>query len=156
MRRAWPAVLCLCAAACGYRFTAGPGGLPQGIRTLQAPVFANQSSEPNLEAVFTQAFREQLVRRGAAGGADAEGRVDGKVLSVGSSATLVGTNQVSVQVLLTLSRDGQVLASTQVGDSEEYLRASDPALTEANRQAALRRLAETLMREGYERLASGW
>ncbi len=54
-------------SACGYRFTAGGGALPQGIREVYAPVFINRTAEPGLETLFTQALREYLVRHGVAG-----------------------------------------------------------------------------------------
>src|SRR4051794_25467322 len=48
----------LCAAAllpvllsCGYRFTAAGAPLPEGIREVQVPVFANHTAEPRLELV---------------------------------------------------------------------------------------------------------
>ncbi len=158
MRGPWPCALLLGALAvgCGYRFTAGTPGLPQGLRSLRAPVFANRSSEPNVELLFTQALREQLVRTGTAEGEEAAGQVSGEVLSVSSSQTLIGTYRVAAAVQLQLVREGQVLAATQVADSEEYLRAADPVTTESNRQAALRRLADAMMRDGYDRLAAAW
>ena len=48
----------------------------------------------------------------------------------------------------------EVLAETVVSGNEDYPSGADLLLTEANRSAALRRLAEQMMREGYERLAS--
>jgi hypothetical protein len=51
-----------------------------------------------------------------------------------------------------------VLAQAVVTGDEDVLSApgGDVLLTEANRQAGLRRLADSMMREGYERLCSGW
>ena len=162
MRRA---ILLLMLAGCGYRFTAPGGDLPEGIRAVRAPVFENKTAEPTAEIFFTQAFREQLTRAGTLGGDDCEAVVEGSLEAVSGAPVLSGidratgnlklpTYRLSAAVHLRLQRAGRVLAETSVGGSEDYLSGADLLLTEANRSAALRRLAETLMREAYERLAS--
>jgi hypothetical protein len=145
--------------SCGYRFTTVGGALPEGVRTVRAPVFDNRTSEPAAEALFTTAFREQLVRAGKLGDDDAEAVVEGALETVGSSPILASpgklpTWRLSATVALKLTRGGRVLAEARVTGAEDYLAGADLLLTEANRQAALGRLAETTMREGYERLAS--
>src|ERR1700687_5163651 len=82
------AVLCAC-SACGYRFTAGGGALPDGIREVYAPVFINKTAEPGLETLFTQALREYLVRNGVAGTSSSQAQLIGEILGVfgGPSAT---------------------------------------------------------------------
>src|SRR5207249_4460973 len=66
----------LLATGCGYRFAAG-APLPEGVHEVYAPVFDNKTAEPGLEVVFTQAFREELVRYGVSGGEASEARVEG-------------------------------------------------------------------------------
>ncbi len=156
-------LLLLC--ACGYRFTAPGGALPEGIRAVRAPVFENHTGEATAEIFFTQAFREQLTRAGTLGSDDAEAVVEGSLESVTGAVVLAGidrssgqgklpTYRLSAAVHLRLQKEGRVLSETTVSGSEDYLSGADLLLTEANRSAALRRLAEQLMREGYERLAS--
>ncbi len=169
-RAALAAVLGL-AAACGYRFTAPGGPLPQGIRYVQAPVFVNVTPEPGAEALFTQALREQLIRAGTLGGEDAEARIEGTVLGVSAVPMLTPisdggiprpTYRLTATVQLRLLRGGALLAQAQVTGEEDVLSGlasdSDRVIvgTETNRGAALRRLADALMREGYERLCTGW
>ena len=157
---------------CGYRFTAPGGPLPGGIRAVQAPVFANVTPEPSAETYFTQALREQLIRAGTLGGGAAPARIEGTVLAVTSVPMLATptapgqvprpTYRLTATVLLKLVKDGAVLAQAQVSGEEDVLSGtgatSDRVIvdSEANRQAGLRRLAESLMREGYERLCTGW
>lgn len=151
--------------ACGYRFTAPGGALPEGVRAVRAPVFDNRTGEPTAELFFTQAFREQLTRAGTLGDEQSEAVVEGSLESVSGAPVLSGidrttglgklpTYRLSASVRLRLQMAGRVLAETTVSGSEDYLSGADVLLTEANRSAALRRLAEQLMREGYERLAS--
>jgi hypothetical protein len=169
-------VLLLSGLGCGYRFVPRGAGLPEGVRSVCAPVFHNDTPEPGLELLFTRAFRQELVRAGVLG-ASCEASVEGTVVAVGSAPTILtepvyqGNTRVaepqlasyraSAAVLLRLVRDGQVLAETVVSGNEDFLpgtasASGDVLEAEANRQAALHRLAETLMREGYDRLASSW
>ena len=160
------AAFLLLAAGCGYRFTAGGAPLPEGIRSVCAPVYLNRTPEPGLEALFTRSMREWLARSGAAGGGGGcEARLEGEILSVTGAQTLltpsgtVASYRVSAVVQLRLWKGDRVVAEAQVTGAEDYLPArplGDVLVSEANRQAALRRLSDALARDGYERLASGW
>jgi hypothetical protein len=171
-------VFLLSGLGCGYRFTSRSTGLPEGVRSVCAPVFRNDTSEPGLEVLFTQAFRQELVRAGTLGGAGAcEASVEGVVVAVSSAPTItaepfyqgntLGTGaqlasyRASAAVLLLLSMDGRVVSETTVSGNEDFVpgtasASGDILEAEANRRAALHRLAETLMREGLDRLASNW
>lgn len=153
-------------AGCGYRLAARGDGLPEGVTSLCAPVFVNETAEPTLEAVFTRFLRQELIRVGRLGSADAcDARVEGTVLSVGNTpTTVVGKDsspgfffRVSARARIRVVKDGQVLKQTEVAGTEDYLQGSGDILeAEANRQVALERLAEVLMRDGYDRLAGAW
>jgi hypothetical protein len=171
-------VVVLSGLGCGYRFTPRGAALPEGVRSVCAPVFSNNTPEPGLELLFTRAFRQELVRAGVLGGAGAcEASVLGVVEEVGSAPTIVtepvyeGNTRIAepqlasyrtwVRVQLRLLKDGRELAATVVLGNEDFLPGTasvsgDVLEAEANRQAALHRLSETLMREGYDRLASNW
>jgi Lipopolysaccharide-assembly len=148
-------------ASCGYRFTAPGGPLPQGIRAVRAPVFENATQETGAEVLFTQALREQLSRAGTLGGDAAEPLVRGVITSV-AGGPLVSTPgrlpnyRLTAGARLTLVSQGKVLVTTDIAGAEDYPPGADVLLTEANRAAALRRLADTMMREGYERLCTGF
>ena len=148
-------------AGCGYRFTAPGGPLPNGIKSVRAPMFDNATSESGAEVLFTEAFRQQLGRAGTLGDSNAEPHVRGIVLGV-SGGPMVSTPgrlpnyRLSASARLTLVSHGKELVATEVVGAEDYPPGADVLLTEANRAAALRRLAETMMREGYERLCSGF
>ncbi|HEX8435511.1 LPS assembly lipoprotein LptE [Archangium sp.] len=171
-------VLVLSGLGCGYRFTPRGAALPEGVRTVCAPVFSNNTPEPGLELLFTRAFRQELMRAGVLGGTGAcEASVRGEVVWVGSAPTILtepvyqgntriaepqlASYRTSVTVQLRLMKDERVLAETTVSGNEDFLPGTasvsgDVLEAEANRQAALHRLSETLMREGYDRLASNW
>jgi hypothetical protein len=160
-------------AGCGYRFTPRGGALPENLHSVCAPLFQNRTAEPGLETLFTQSLREQLVRAGTLAHQGCEARIEGEVQWVGSGPTIVtqavldpdgnlrkgpqlASYRASATVLLRLKKDERVLSETVVTGAEDFLPGGDVVDAETNRQAALRRLTEALMREGYDRLASTW
>jgi hypothetical protein len=163
------AVVLVAGLGCGYHFVARDSTLPEGVRSVCAPVLLNDTAEPGLETLFTRSLREELVRAGTLGdGAKCDARLEGTVTNVNSSPTILteptadhpaqlASYRAFAEVRLRLLKDTRVLAETVVSGTEDYLPGSGDVLeAEANRQAALRRLSETLMREGYERLARNW
>ena len=124
-------------------------------------MMSNATAEPSAEAFFTQALRDQLQRSGTLGGDAADARIEGTLLSVSSGPMVASPGKppsyrLSATVELKLLRGGAVLAQAQVTHEEDFLTGGTLLLTEANRQAGLRRLADVMMREGYERLCTGW
>jgi outer membrane lipopolysaccharide assembly protein LptE/RlpB len=156
----------LAALACGYRFSAGGAPLPEGIRTVCAPVLSNGTAEPGLEVAFTESVRARLIRAGVhrTGAADCEARLLGEIRGVSAAPTLLtrGGQLASYRLLAVvhfrLMKGDRVVSEAEVTSTEDYLPApmGDVLPSEANRQAALRRLGETVARDAYERLASGW
>ncbi|MBL8921043.1 MAG: hypothetical protein JNJ54_19430 [Myxococcaceae bacterium] len=149
------------AASCAYRVVAPASELPGGLTSVHVPVFINQTSEAGAEAFFTQALRETYLRAGRLGGADAPGRVEGALVAVSSFPLVASPGRLpnyrfQATVKLTVVRDGAALNTVQVSGGEDYPAGADVLSSETNRGAALRRLAESLMREGAERLATGW
>lgn len=152
-------------SGCGYRFVGTGDLLPEGIEKVFAPMMVNKTPEPALEVVFTEALRERLMKAGALGGRDSLAEVKGELYGLGTGAGLVrnvgtatpgyASYRVSASLRLTLVKGDKVLARSESSGTEEYLPdANNDVLTlEAQRQAALRRLAETLVRDGFERLA---
>jgi hypothetical protein len=172
-------MLLLSGVGCGYRFTPrGALALPEGVRTVCAPVFRNDTPEPALEGLFTDVFRQELVRAGVLGSEEAcDAHLEGTVLVTGSNPTILtepvyqGNTRVMepqiasyrawATVRLRMTRNGRTLAEAIVSGTEDFLPGEggipgDVLEAEANRKAALHRLAETLMREGYDRLANNW
>ena len=147
--------------SCGYRFTAPNASLPGGIRSARVPMFINRTAEPGAELPFTQAARDQLDRAGRLGGPDAEAVLEGTILAVSSGPFLQAPSlprqpvfRMSVSLTMSLIRSGLPVASATVGVSEEFPSGADVLLTDSNRAAALRRLADAAVREGFERLQS--
>jgi hypothetical protein len=62
--------------------------------------------------------------------------------------------RMTATIALTLKKSGVSVGNTTVSVSEEFPSGPDVLLTESNRAAALRRLADAAVREGLERLQS--
>lgn len=161
MRGPTSLVVGLLLCACGYRFTAPNSSLPAGLTSVQVPMFENKTADPSLELVFTQAARDQLQRAGRLGGDTAEGTLRGTVLTVSSGPFLAAPTlgrqpgmRVSVGVLFVLEKQGREVGRTGVNLIEDFPSGADVLLTESNREAALRRIADSAVREGLERLQS--
>lgn len=160
MSRLWiPALCLLLGSACGYRFVRAGEALPEGIQTVCAPVFVNHTSESALETFFTQSLREQLTRAGVLGSTGScDATLMGEILAVGAAPTILAPSgqlagyRTNVIVRLRLDKGGRTLRATEVGAAEDFLPGTELLDSEANRQAALRRVADELMREAYERL----
>lgn len=177
--------LALLLSSCGYRFTAGGGELPGKARSLFVGVFVNRTAEPEVDAYFTAALRQELAMAGREGGEASDARVEGAVMQVtnlpGISVTTIKNNspvarvstyRVSATAVVTVHRGAEKLAEIPVAGTEDYAPGVDCAPTdvhayssanagcvleiEANRRLALRRLAAQLMRRAYENLSSGF
>ena len=153
-------LLCLLlVAGCGYRFTAPNASLPGGIKTARVPIFINRTAEPGAEFAFTQAARDQLDRAGRLGGADAEAVLEGTILGVSSGPFLQAPSlprqpvfRMSATLSMTLTKAGAAVGATTVSVTEEFPSGADVLLTESNRAAALRRIADAAVREAFERM----
>ena len=160
MRRLARAVACAGLAAtfaCGYQVVrVAGGGSP-----LRVAAFKNPTAQPEVGGLFAAAAREQLHLRGrlaaeGAPGLTLEGellglRVSSSVLSAGGAGAL----RVEADLRFRLVEAGAVKAEETVSGGEEFLQGVDVLGTEANRRAALRRLADALVRMGLERLEAG-
>lgn len=143
--------------SCGYRFVRPSAGLPGEVKAAWVPMLGNLTAEAGAEVFVTQALREQLQRWGALGGPDAQARLEGSLDQVTAGVLLASPGslpgyQLSASLSLKLVVNGETRAQTRVTEREAYLSGADVLLTEANRQAALRRLAGTLAREGLDAL----
>lgn len=157
----WAALVLPVLLGCGYHFTGGAPPLPEGLRSVRVPVFANRTPEISAEVTFTQAMRAQLERAQVLGGEASDAVLEGTLIRFGTSpiddrGTLVSYRLTGVLQLRLLSQ-GRVVSAATVSGTENYLTGAsdDVLLSEANRQEALHRLATELAEEGYQRIASG-
>lgn len=150
---------------CGYRFTAGGAPLPGGVKAVCAPVFVNRTAEAGLELAFSDALRRHLIKVGRLD-SSCDGKITGELINVWGGptvATNIGTlasYRIFAHVILRLHQGDKLLGEASVVGWEDYLPAletrQDVLTVEANRQAALRRLSDSLARDAYEKLTTAW
>lgn len=146
----------LALSACGYEFVRYGSGLGD-VRRVAIHGITNDSFEPGVEALVSDALSREFLRHGALRLVDTPDTADlvitGSVKSVEirrrsfSSILFALEYEVRMQLALSLKRsDGTEVAidPNALVDSERYLASSDIEVTRTNRQEALRRLAGVL------------
>ncbi len=148
----------LAASSCGYRFGAPNARLPGGVASVRIPLAQNRTAEPGLEALITEALREGYARAGRLD-EHSDASLDVVVVGVSGVPFLTGdsprpTYKLTVAVQVTLTRAGARVTQITSSQQEEFPTGGDTLLTESNRGAALRRVAELVARDVAERLSN--
>lgn len=150
------AAVLLLPASCGYRLGLPSGNSSVPFQTIAVPLFSNESQEPRVENILTEAFRDRLlsvsgVRLCSFGEADA--LLKGTVRSVEISPVAVNKDFLAMEyrihldlsVSLERQRDGKILWRLEkVEDETRFHASSDALLFKDNREEALTRLSQSL------------
>lgn len=158
------ALVLLISASCGYRLGLHPGNSAAFFESIAVPLFSNESQEPRLENLLTEAFRDRLVsvsgvRLCSSGEADA--LLKGTIRTVEISPLAVNKDflameyriRLDLSVSLERSRDGKLLWRVEkVEDEARFYASSDALLFRDNREEALTRLARTLAQRVVDQL----
>ena len=146
-------------AGCGYGFSNG-GKLPKGATGLRVAPVNNRTAQAEVGGIFEGALREELLARGQLSEAGEAPRLDLEVFALKAAPSSVNftgafTFRLDADVRAHLyDQGGAELLADQLIASEDYLAGVDVVGTEANRRAALRRLARNAAREVVTRLAA--
>ena len=147
------AVLLLSTADCGYHFAERTDAIPAELKTVAIPLWKNETAEPGIETIFTNAMVKEFARKGwlkpvTQGQADTilEGRIetiDVQPVSF-SSVAIELEDRVSVVASVTLKRkkdDSILWSSSRVIGNEVYDSTPDFNVDLRNREQALRKVA---------------
>jgi hypothetical protein len=144
------ALLLLLAAGCGYTMARG-GALP-----LRVSPFRNSTAQVEAGGLFASALREEVLARGRL--SETEGpTVQGELLAVRSAPSAISAAGAAAfrldadLVLRVVEPAGAISYEDRGTFGEDYLVGVDVLGTEANRRAALRRLAKAASRELMQR-----
>ena len=143
----------LFAAGCGWHFADRTDAIPKNLTTVAIPLWENETSEPGLATIFTNAAIKEFSTKGwlkpvRVKSADTilEGRIE--LINIQplsfSSVAIELENRVTVTVSVTLRRrdDLSILwSSSRLVGSEEYDSTPDFNVNLRNREQALRKLA---------------
>ncbi len=167
--------LCVVLSSCAYKLSSSSDELPGKVKSLQIPLFINDSMETGVEAYFTNALKTEALRASFVelknSVEDAEAILQGRIVSVSVTAaesiieaknttympieTVLGTNyQVQVLVELTLKRTktGELLWKNDFAQGSNFSSAQItlPVINTANslyNQSSKRQTLETLSKE---------
>ncbi len=152
-------------SGCGYRLVRYDRGLGD-LGSVSILTLANESYEPGVEFIVSDALRREFLRRGALVVTEESGRADlvlhGAVLPVETSGRSFSSVALILEYELTLSldltatrRDGSDLpmGANALRESERYLASADVEATRKNREEALRRVAGVLAGRIHDTLA---
>ena len=151
----------------GYRFASDYNNLPKDIKSISIPFFKNETFESNIEAIFTNALINEFIKNKKitvrTSGADATLLGVVKEFRTGTIAysreDRVLEYRAFVTLELTLKRNdtGEIIwRKPRMMHDEEYKVVSDIAFTEANKKAAIQKIATELAEQIYEELVLGF
>jgi outer membrane lipopolysaccharide assembly protein LptE/RlpB len=166
------AVLLCClwmVTACGYRFLPDGEAIDPGIQKIFVDVFANKTSEANIENTFRTAFINQVIQgrrfklAGSPGDADAilRGsieRLTAAALSL-QATSLAAEDRISVVLSLTLEAQNpkKVLwTNSSFSGTQDYLMGNNLSVAQANKKNALTKLANDTAERAYRLMMSGF
>jgi len=144
------ALVLVVAAGCGYTLARG------GTSPLRVSSFRNSTAQVEAGGLFASALREEVLARGRL--SETEGpALHGELLAVRSAPSAISAAGAAAfrldadVVLRVVEPAGAVSYEDRGTFGEDYLVGVDVLGTEANRRAALRRLAKAASRELIER-----
>ncbi len=146
---------------CGYHFIGSGARVPEGIRSVSIPVFGNDTIQTGIESEVTRALVEKvtsakqlLVTRQS----EADALLSGTVKSFITlpSAVTLGTQTateyratVTIEATFKRQRDGKVFWKGVLSEWRNYPVVPDLAVTEANKQEAIRETSVLLAERLY-------
>ena len=149
--------LALAIVGCGYQLVR-QGELPGG-GPLRVAAFKNLTAQAEAAGFFSAAARVQLAarRRLAEEGDEQAAVLEGDLVALRSSTSVLGAAgagafRLDAELRLRVRKGDAVSYFDNSSGSEDYLQGVDVAGTEVNRRAALRRLAEAVVRTALERM----
>ena len=142
---------CVLLGSCGYHWVGKETHVPEGMRAVAIPTFANLTYEPGIEILFTQAFLREFIqdrRVRVVDKREADSVLEGVVRYFAVAAVafdrsgLATEYQTTVTVDLTLRKGtGEVLWQEKNLSETRWYRASSSALTsEGNKAAAVQQV----------------
>ena len=155
--------------ACGYRLTPGGEYIDKDIQNVFVDVFANKTSEANIENTFRTAFIDQFIQGKKFRIVDSQDRADalfkGSIDNLSSSALSYKATNLAAEERFTLTlsltfeqRVNKKIIWSYPGLSsiQDYLVSTDPAVTQTNKQNALVKMSNDTAERAYRLMMSGF
>lgn len=158
----------LVGTGCGYRLGGEGFGPSPEIRSIAIPTFINETYEAGIETIVTNALLRELIkdrRVKVVGEDEADAIMEGTVTSFSTSSVaydptgvvLEYRTWVSLDVMVKRHKRGEVLWSRRgLTESDVYRVSSDVLFTEAEKERAIRKIAEEFAKRIRRRLFEGF
>ena len=153
--------------ACGYSFIQQGETIGKNIQTIFVDVFANKTSEANIENTFRTAFADQIIKgrrfRLASSPDEADAILKGSVENLSAAplsyqaTNLAAEDRMTVVLSLALEvRDPRKIlwANGSFSGFQDYTMANDIALARTNKNNALTKLAHDTAERAYRLMMS--
>jgi outer membrane lipopolysaccharide assembly protein LptE/RlpB len=159
----------LLVAACGYSFIPDGEAIDKNIQKIFVDVFANKTSEANIENTFRTAFIDQVIQgrrfklAGSPGEADAI--LKGSIESLNAAplslqaTSLAAEDRITVVLSLTLEAQNpkKVLwANSSFSGFQDYTMGNNLSIAQANKKNALIKLSNDTAERAYRLMMSGF
>jgi len=155
-------------SACGYHLAGTVSSLPQDIKKIAIPQFSNKTLRPDIENQFTNSLLDEFAKGKkveVVGEKDADAVVKGIITSFENTpisykgGDVIQEYRVTVrlEVSLTKKADESVIwKDKNISYFSEYKNDPDVAIAEANRDAAIRKIAIDVARQLYSNILEGF
>jgi len=153
---------------CGYHLAVANNPLLQNIATIAIPYFKNKTFEPEIEAIFTQAFVNEFVeskRLRVVSREQADAVLLGTIKHLDEDTISYDRDdkaqeyrlRVAVDLLLEERQSGAVLwKRTNLRHADEYSVAFNIVVSETAKREALQRLAQDLAERVHDSIMQGF
>jgi outer membrane lipopolysaccharide assembly protein LptE/RlpB len=153
--------------SCGYHRVRPGDNLPDEVRAVSVPVFRNDTFESGIEVLFTDAFREQLIRSGFVRLTDvkhSDAVVVGTIKKFKVSPISFSSDDYAVEYRTSVrlsvklvGKDGTIYwEDPKVSRVDEFRVTQDIFQSESAKQQATERIAALLMAEVHDRIFDGF
>ncbi|MBA4397390.1 MAG: hypothetical protein C0394_08410 [Syntrophus sp. (in: bacteria)] len=165
------ALLCCLAliGACGYRFIPDGQAIDKSIQQIFVDVFANKTSEANIENAFRTAFIDRISQGRRFKLAESPGEADailrGSIESLTSAAlslqatSLAAEDRITVVLSLTLEAQNPknvLWTNGSFSSAQDYILGNNLSVAQANRKNALIKLSNDTAERAYRLMMSGF
>jgi len=162
------AIIVLNLAGCGYHLAGSVSSLPSDIKKIAIPQFSNKTLRPDIENQFTNALLDEFSKGKkveVVGESLADAVVKGVITSFDNSPISFKSGDVIQEYRVTVGLEVSLIERADesviwkdknISYFSEYKNDPDAAIAEANRDAAIKKIAGDVARQLYSNILEGF
>ena len=156
MRKFLVIIFMVSACGCGYQMVGKETHVPPGLTSVAIPTFVNQTFEPGIEVLFTQAFLKGFIqdrRTKVVDRKEADSVLEGMIKSLEISSVSYDRSGLALEYqmkvvtdLMLKKRSGEILwREKDLAEITWYRASSNALINEANKAAALQQAGRSMV-----------